>query len=70
MQTVKGGMSHWFNEQYIPTHALYWQDGYGAFSVSESLLDKVKDYVDHQKEIHAKRSLDEELKMMRKRFDK
>ncbi len=67
---VKGETSHWFNEQYIPTHALYWQDGYAALSVSESLLDKVKVYIDYQKEIHKKRSLEEELKMMRKRFDK
>ena len=67
---AKGETSHWFNEKYLPTHGLYWQDGYAAFSASESLLNKVKGYIDHQKEIHKKRSLDKELKMIRKRFDR
>lgn len=47
MQSVKGGTSHWFNKQYYPKHTLYWQNGYGAFSVSESLLPKVKAYIDN-----------------------
>ena len=70
LRYAKGETAHWFNEQYIPTHALYWQDGYAAFSVSESLLNKVKEYIDHQKDIHKRRSLDEELRLMRKKFDK
>ena len=70
MQIVKGGTSHWFNKQYFPTHTLYWQDGYAASSVSESLLPKVKNYIDHQKTIHQKRTLDEELRLIQAKFNK
>jgi hypothetical protein len=32
--------------------ALQWQDGYGAFSVSPSQLDKVTAYIRNQREHH------------------
>lgn len=37
-----------------------WQAGYGAFSVSQSVLDKTLHYVSHQKEHHAKRAFRDE----------
>ncbi len=68
VMNAKGETSHWFNQQYQPNYALYWQDGYAAFSVSESLLPKVKDYIDNQKTIHKNRSLNEELRIIQKKF--
>ena len=32
---------------------LYWQDGYGALSVSKKGIEKLKEYINHQKEHHA-----------------
>ena len=45
-----------------------WQDGYGAFSVSPSLLDKTKKYIARQAEHHKKTTLREEYKMILDRY--
>lgn len=47
---VKGSTSHFINQQTDKT--LYWQDGYGALSVSKSGLEYVKRYVENQKKHH------------------
>ena len=40
-----------------------WQEGYGAFSVSPSLLDKTIRYIGGQAEHHKKRTFQEEYKL-------
>ena len=40
-----------------------WQDGYGAFSVSPTLLDKTSDYIRNQADHHKKRSFEEEYRL-------
>ena len=37
-----------------------WQRGYGAFWVSESMSDTVKQYIDNQEEHHRKSSFEDE----------
>lgn len=54
----KSNSSKWMNEQ-KPGFA--WQTGYGAFSVSASNLDSVKEYVLTQEEHHRKRDFKQEL---------
>jgi REP element-mobilizing transposase RayT len=39
-----------------------WQKGYGAFSVSQSKVDVVKKYIQHQEEHHQKLSFQEEYR--------
>ena len=39
-----------------------WQNGYGAFSVSPSLLSKTKQYIEKQAEHHQAQSYDKEFK--------
>jgi REP element-mobilizing transposase RayT len=41
--------------------ALQWQDGYGAFSVSPSQLDKVTAYIRNQRELHKKVTFEQEF---------
>lgn len=55
VQQLKGSSS-WFIGQEFRT-SFYWQEGYGVFSVSDSLIDTVKNYVLRQKSHHAKNSL-------------
>jgi putative transposase len=38
----------------------YWQNGYGAFSVSQSAVNTVKKYIANQKEHHKKKTFKEE----------
>jgi REP element-mobilizing transposase RayT len=39
VQLIKGGSSHWIKESFSNMAGFAWQDGYGAFTVSESQLD-------------------------------
>jgi hypothetical protein len=50
-----------------------WQDGYGAFTVSVSLIGTVTDYIAGQEKHHAKKTFQEEylafLKLSGVKFD-
>jgi hypothetical protein len=38
-----------------------WQEGYGAFSVSPSQIEVVKEYIQNQEEHHRKRDFEQEF---------
>ena len=57
---IKGSVSHSINQQNLTEEKFSWQVGYGAFSVSESGLLKIKNYIINQKEHHKKISFQEE----------
>jgi len=61
VKRIKGNSSRWINENHLITGHFGWQDGYGAFSVSQSQLAFVQQYVLDQKEHHKKRSFQEEF---------
>ena len=51
----------------MPSCGVWWQTGYGAFTVSHSALDRVREYVLRQEEHHhARRFQDEFRKLVRK----
>ncbi len=58
IQKLKANSSRWMGEQDIEFR---WQDGYGAFSVSPSLLTIVQAYIRNQEEHHRKRTFEDEL---------
>ncbi len=60
VQKLKANSSRWLAEQGI---AFQCQEGYGAFSVSASLLNAVQTYIRNQREHHSKRSFEEELRL-------
>ena len=47
--------------QVSPTRGFGWQDGYAAFTVSESQVERVRRYIQNQREHHAKASFPDEL---------
>ncbi|MFO7957626.1 MAG: IS200/IS605 family transposase [Candidatus Brocadiia bacterium] len=57
MRKVKGNSSRRFSE--YPCFA--WQNGYAAFSVSESAADSVAQYIDRQEHHHRGMGFDEEF---------
>jgi putative transposase len=61
VRLVKTNSSRWAHERWPDCHEFAWQTGYGAFSVSESVLDGVRDYISQQKQHHKKRSFQEEF---------
>jgi putative transposase len=72
MRDLKRTSSAWIHET-IGDKEFEWQDGYGAFTVSASLIRTVKDYIGRQDEHHAEKSFQEEylefLKLSGAEFD-
>ena len=60
IQLLKGASSRWFNETYQRSPHFSWQDGYGAFSVSQSMLDTVSDYIKDQRWHHRQQTFQQE----------
>ncbi len=48
MQLIKGESSFWINKNQLTHQKFEWQDEYFAVSVSESILDRVRDYIKNQ----------------------
>ena len=60
VKNVKMWSSKWIKTR-SPKYAHFaWQDGYGAFSVSSSVIPKAVAYISNQAEHHKKRSFREE----------
>src|SRR4030095_7568552 len=57
---LKGESAHWFNQQNLLRGRFYWQDDYFAVSVSESLVERLKEYISNQEEHHKARPFSEE----------
>jgi len=57
---IKGFVSHEINQRELTQVRFSWQTGFGAFSVSESNLDRTTKYIRNQKVHHKKMSFKEE----------
>jgi len=66
MQLIKGEAAYWANKTKLMKTKLEWADEYFAVSVSESMIDKVRDYIrnqeDHHKKITFRQEYDEFIK--------
>jgi REP element-mobilizing transposase RayT len=60
MHLIKGESSFWINKLEITQQKFEWQDEYFAVSVSESMIDKVRDYIKNQEEHHKTRTFQQE----------
>ncbi len=60
IKQVKGSTSHWINEQDLIKEKFSWQTGYAAYSVSESVLEKLFQYIVNQKQHHQKTTFNKE----------
>jgi len=52
IQLIKGNSSKWIHDTFPNLQSLYWQESYGAFTVSPSGLAKLLAYVRDQEEHH------------------
>jgi putative transposase len=69
VQEVKQGTSRWIKTQGAEYALFYWQNGYGAFSVSQSGVPEVIDYIGKQQEHHRKLSFQDEFRAFLKRYE-
>ncbi len=60
MQLIKGESSCWVNKNKFINGHFEWQDEYIAVSVSESVINKVREYIKRQEEHHRLKSFSEE----------
>ena len=60
IKLIKGNSSRWVNANQKINARFEWQRGYGIFSVSESMSERVKHYIENQQEHHRHQSFEDE----------
>jgi REP element-mobilizing transposase RayT len=67
--TIKSTSSAWVNQtRGLPT-PFHWQAGYAVFSVSQSNVETVREYIRRQPEHHLKQSFQDELREWLRRYE-
>lgn len=61
IKQIKGSSSHFINQNNLTSEKFAWQTGYAAFSVSESVVEKVFLYIKNQKSHHQKKTFQQEF---------
>ena len=67
VEEVKKGSSKWLKAVGTQNLDFQWQNGYAAFSVSESNVPNVRRYIDCQQEHHRRMTYQEELRTLLQR---
>jgi len=68
IEEFKTSSSKWVKTK-VPQYAsFYWQNGYGAFSVSQSDTERVVKYIETQEEHHRKTSFEEEFRTFLEKY--
>jgi len=68
VEEIKRQSSRWIKTKGSYYTQFSWQGGYGGFSVSPSLHDKTRNYIENQEEHHKKMSFKEEYLMFLKEY--
>jgi putative transposase len=67
VRDIKANSSKWINENHYLNGKFQWQDGFGAFSYSQSQLDNVIAYINNQELHHQKKTFkDEYIELLHK----
>jgi REP element-mobilizing transposase RayT len=69
VKTIKSTSSAWINQTQTLASQFHWQAGYAAFSVSQSNVEAVREYIRRQPEHHAKHSFQDELREWLRRHE-
>jgi putative transposase len=67
MQLIKGESSFWINKNGLCKEKFAWQDDYFVVSVSENVVDNVREYIKNQEVHHKEKSFDDEFENFLKR---
>ena len=65
LRDLKANSTRWIHKEGISS-GFAWQSGYGAFTVSESQVERVRRYITTQEEHHRKKTFEEEFRAMLK----
>jgi len=61
LRDLKANASGWMHDVFPALEDFSWQRGYGAFTVSQSHVEKVREYIAAQQEHHRKQSFRDEF---------
>jgi putative transposase len=61
LRDLKANSSGWMHGVFPALRGFSWQRGYGAFTVSQSNIGQVKEYISRQKEHHERKSFRDEF---------
>jgi REP element-mobilizing transposase RayT len=66
---IKRNSSVWIKTRGAPFRDFHWQDGYGAFSIGQSQIETVKNYIARQKTKHAKIDFKDEFRAVLRKYN-
>jgi REP element-mobilizing transposase RayT len=69
IQLLKGSSSRWIRQTFPDLDVFRWQDGYGAFTVSTSVLPATITYVEQQRAAHEARTFQDEFRALLRRHE-
>jgi putative transposase len=69
LNKIKSTSSIWINQKTGISIPFHWQAGYAAFSVSQSNIEAVREYIHKQLEHHSKQSFQDELREWLRRYE-
>lgn len=68
VQLLKGESSYWINRNKLTSEKFELQDEYYAVSVSESMIERVRNYIKNQEKHHKTKSFDQEVDEFETKF--
>ena len=68
IEAVKKNSSNWIKTKGIRYKNFHWQNGYAAFSVDHTNIERIKRYITNQKIHHQKNSFREEYLLLVKKY--
>lgn len=69
LEELKSSSSKWIKTKGDNLGDFYWQNGYGAFSVTFSEVESITTYINTQEEHHAKKSFQDEYRDFLKKYN-
>jgi REP element-mobilizing transposase RayT len=68
VKELKRATSAWIKDEFPELQAFYWQAGYGAFSVSPSHVDALREYIRSQEQHHHTESFQDEFRRLLRKY--
>ncbi len=65
---LKKSSNDWLRGKHQQFAQFFWQGGYGAFSVSESLVEEVRQYIRNQRQHHQRLTFQDEFRAFLRRY--
>ena len=69
VRKIKSSSTNWVRKKIRNKGGFAWQNGYAAFSVSNSKVDQVQNYIKNQRYHHKKMNFEEEIKLFLDKYE-